>query len=71
MINGFIVKDYTELCRQEKFLLQSKLSVLTVIRYAFQPHVTAVAHKRPRPKMHVAGYTYTRIHPWPNEVGAG
>ena len=34
--------------RQENFLLQSKLSVLTLIRCPFHPRVTAVARKRPR-----------------------
>ena len=32
----------------EKFLLQSKLSVLTLIRCPFLPRVTAVARKRPQ-----------------------
>ena len=31
------------------FFLQSPLCVLTLIRCPFHPHVTAVAHKRPRP----------------------
>ena len=34
--------------RQEKFLLQSQLCVLTLIRRPFQPRVTAVASKRSR-----------------------
>ena len=33
--------------RRENFLLQSQLSVLTLIRCPFHPRVTAVAHKRP------------------------
>ena len=33
---------------QENFLLQSQLCVLNLIRCPFHPHVTAVAHKRPR-----------------------
>ena len=34
--------------RRENFLLQSQLSVLTLIRCPFHLRVTAVAHKRPR-----------------------
>ena len=34
--------------RQENFLLQCQLCVLTLIRCPFHPHVTTVAHKRPR-----------------------
>ena len=59
---------------RENFLLQSHLCVLTLIGCPFHPHVTAVACKRPRsyrPKVQVAGYSYTCIHPLPNEVGGG
>ena len=34
--------------RREKFLVQSQLYVLTLIRCPFHPRVTAVAHKRPQ-----------------------
>ena len=34
--------------RQENFLLLSQLCVLTLIQCPFHPHVTTVAHKRPR-----------------------
>ena len=69
-------------CRRERlkmFLLQSWLSVLTLIRCPFHPRVAAVARKKPNkqknpvilPKVQVAGYTLTLIHPWLNEVGVG
>ena len=38
------------------------------------PHILLVARKKTPvilPKVQVAGYTETRIHPWPNEVEVG
>ena len=46
--------------RQEIFLFQSQLCVLTLIQCSFHPRVTAMARKRPPvilPKVQMAGYT--------------
>ena len=53
--------------RRKIFFLQSYLCVLTLIRCPFHPRVTPVI----LPNVQVAGYTKTRIHLWPNEVGVG
>ena len=42
------LKDCEFESRQENFLFQSQLCMLTLIRCPFHPHVTAVARKRPR-----------------------
>ena len=71
-VNGSAVRDksleevtaafgYT-LNQQKNFLLQSQLCVLTLIRCPFQPRVTAVARKRPRPFCQKCSWQVTPKH---------
>ena len=59
---------------RENFLLQSQLCVLTLYSVSVPPQCYRSGMlKTPviLPKVQVAGYTWTHIGPWPNEVGVG
>ena len=47
----------------EKYRLQSQLPVLTLFWYPFHPRVTTVKYPGHSPKVQVAVYSYTHMHP--------
>ena len=58
---------HTGLERRENFLLQGRLSVLTLISVSVPPRVTTVARKKIPvilPKVQVAGYSYDTHTPY-------
>ena len=57
-----VVKFESQQERQENFLLQSQLCVLTLIWCPFHPHVTTVARKRPRSSCQKCRWQVTSKH---------